>query len=69
MFISYYNFGLLDMSVSFANGTKVSSKIGLGYLSAMEKIRKLHELFGIEMAILTDHNTGEVVAEIWPDDD
>lgn len=69
MFISYYNFGALDLSVVFTNGAKISSKSWTGYLSAVEEVRRLHKTFGVENAILTDHNTGEVVAEIWPDGD
>ena len=67
MFISYENFGFSNIHITLKSGEKLSTKTAYGFKDAIEKIRELHKMFEIVEAILTDAETGEIVAEIWPD--
>ena len=67
MFISYKNFGMNEIHILFQSGEKLSTKNHYGFKDGLEKIRELHKMFGIEQANFVDAETGEIIAEIWPD--
>lgn len=67
MFVSHFNFGLMTITVEFANGDVRETNTSYGYKDAMDTIRMLHKAFGIEHATLVDAETGECIAEVWPE--
>lgn len=69
MFVSHYNFGLMVIHFVFADGDSRQTNVAYGYKDAMDLVRKMHKAFGIEQATFVDSETGEVIADVFPEEE